>query len=137
MHHLGTRSHDTGLVRLPYNCRSGWNVDYNQESTRYVDFSNGFKMVFPDKLKNSFEAHDAHSTLQDIYVSLRKNKVSKEDARFFLPNGIHSQIAVTIRHETLFGRYKLTRADGKTGKPSSEIQELAKEMIRLVENEVK
>lgn len=118
------------------------NFAYNQESTRYVSYCDGFDFVMPEKLKGKVDnygcdienvALDKLEQDKEFYNYLVKNGVKKEDARYFLPNGITSKIAITVHHESLFGQYKYARAEGKTGKPSSEIQAVAREMIRLVE----
>ena len=112
------------------------NIAYNQESTRYVDYSKKMDMVIPEKIRDKWNddcTEDVIDTIHNVYKDLKNAGVKKEDARFFLPNGIMSKLAVTMRHDSLFGQYKKSRADGKTGKPSNEIQSVAREMIRIVE----
>ncbi len=112
------------------------NIAYNQESTRYVDYSKKMDMVVPEKILEKCDAQfleNRSDYVHNTYKSLLDHGVKKEDARFFLPNGIVSKLAVTMRHDSLFGQYKKSRADGKTGKPSNEIQSVAREMIRIVE----
>ncbi len=112
------------------------NFAYNQESTRYVDYSKKMNMVVPEKIRDKWNddcIEDAIDTIHNEYKDLKNAGVKKEDARFFLPNGIVSKLAITMRHDSLFGQYKKSRADGKTGKPSNEIQSVAREMIRIVE----
>ncbi len=112
------------------------NIAYNQESTRYVDYSKKMDMVVPEKILEKCDAQfleNRSDYVHNTYKSLLDHGVKKEDARFFLPNGIVSKLAITMRHDSLFGQYKKSRADGKTGKPSNEIQSVAREMIRIVE----
>jgi thymidylate synthase ThyX len=118
------------------------NFSYNQESTRYVSYENGFEIVMPEKIIGKVDQQkiDLESVALrkisddvDFYNYLLSNGIRKEDARGFLPNGIQSKIIVTVHRESLFGQYKKARAEGKTGKPSGEIQAVAREMIKLAE----
>jgi thymidylate synthase (FAD) len=116
------------------------NFAYNQESTRYVSYKNGFDMVIPENIHDKIQKKTLYGISHDYeenYNYLISNGVKKEDARFFLPNGIKSKIAITMRHDSLFGQYKKSRAEGKTGKPSNEIQSVAREMIRIIEENEK
>lgn len=120
--------------------RHNHNFAYNQESTRYVSYKDGFDFVMPAKMigKHDINSESIESVAlrkleddENFYSYLLSNGIKKEDARSFLPNGITSKIVVTVHHESLFGQYRLSRAEGKTGKPSAEIQSVAREMMRL------
>lgn len=71
-----------------------------QESTRYVDFSQGFDVVVPPSIKNNKDSH-----LIDVYTSairgcrdaideLMRNDIPKEDAQMLIPLGATTKLAV-------------------------------------------
>lgn len=71
---------------------------FTQQSQRHVDESN-FKYVEPPSIKNKPKAHkifnDSIEYARETYKKLIEMGVSKEDARYALPNATESQIVVT------------------------------------------
>ena len=75
------------------------NFSYNQESTRYVDYSRGFDFVVPPKVSsvvNEEAAKMMKNTSFTNYLYLLSLGIKKEDARYFLPNGITGTIGISI-----------------------------------------
>lgn len=71
---------------------------YTQQSQRHVDES-GFHYVEPASIKGNKNAHalfvDFVERAKDVYRRLQRMGVENEDARFVLPNAVHSEIVIT------------------------------------------
>jgi thymidylate synthase (FAD) len=105
-------------------------ASYSQESQRYVDLSDP-ELVVPPRVAQNSEAmeiwNDLTGRMRKAYRDLRELGVSKEDARFLLPNAAATRIVVTMNFRELlhFFRVRCDRA------AQWEIRALAKEMLKL------
>ncbi len=87
----GSRSFTHQLVRHRM-------ASFTQQSQRYVDEAN-FHYVVPPSIEENPEAlriyRDFMEKAREVYSKLRGLKIKKEDARFVLPNAVHSEIVIT------------------------------------------
>ena len=76
-----------------------------QESTRYIDFSNGFDYIVPPSIKNEEALKCYHSLMEQISKSYQKlindYKIPKEDVANILPLGMTSKISYKVNLRTL------------------------------------
>jgi thymidylate synthase (FAD) len=107
-------------------------ASFNQQSQRYVRFTQGIGMVKPGSVKQDAEAEavfdEAIASALDAYHKLLELGVPAEDARYLLPNAAETKIVVTMNIRELlhfFGLRCCNRAQW-------EIRELADRMLRLV-----
>ncbi len=84
-------------------------MSFTQQSQRYISPSSGF--VIPPSLKEKAECLAHLDKTLTLYQVLVKSGVPQEDARFVLPQGVKTRIAVTASGESLenFFRLRLTR----------------------------
>ncbi|MCK4667747.1 FAD-dependent thymidylate synthase [Candidatus Dependentiae bacterium] len=73
-------------------------ASFTQQSQRYVSESN-FDYIIPDKIKTNAEAlkifNQTMESVKDCYKDLINLKIPKEDARFIIPNAVHTEIVIT------------------------------------------
>lgn len=73
-------------------------ASFTQQSQRYVSESN-FDYIIPDKIKDNAEAlkifNQTMESVKDCYKDLIDLKIPKEDARFIIPNAVHTEIVIT------------------------------------------
>lgn len=73
-------------------------ASFTQQSQRYVSESN-FNYIIPDKIKSNAEAlkifNQTMERVKDCYKDLIDLKIPKEDARFIIPNAVHTEIVIT------------------------------------------
>lgn len=103
-------------------------ASYTQESQRYVDAA-GYNYTIPEsvtKNKKLFDQFKTSITLAELtYKDLVKSGVKKEDARFILPQAIHTKIMVTINFRALRNLFNL-RLDKRA---QWEIRHVAADMV--------
>jgi thymidylate synthase (FAD) len=103
-------------------------ASYSQQSQRFVDFE-GFSYVIPPEIKNKPEMKkvfkDEIENLHKIYITLRKSGISKEDARFILPNASTTKLILTMNARSLLNFFKLRTCN----RAQWEIRILAREML--------
>lgn len=112
-------------------------ASYSQRSGRYTGLEDGDWYVIPPTIAKKPEAVklyvDTLSVVKDAYLTLTDEMdIPKEDARFLLPNGQFTNIAVTMNCRTLknfFGERLCNRAQW-------EIRELAKEMATICKDKL-
>lgn len=79
-------------------------VSFTQRSQRYTD-EKDFSYVVPPSIKQNKEAFNIYtsgmSKCREIYGSLISSGIPKEDARFILPNGINTEIIMTMNYREL------------------------------------
>jgi thymidylate synthase (FAD) len=79
-------------------------ASFSQQSQRYVDESD-FSYIIPPMITNNLEAADLYreyiNYTSETYTKLRKAGISKEDARFILPNALESEIVFTANFREL------------------------------------
>src|SRR4030042_725680 len=104
-----------------------------QQSQRYVDERN-FNFIEPDSVKDNPEAHslfiDFMGRAKEVYSTLQKLKIKKEDARYVLPNAVESQILVSANFREWRNIIELR------GKPQSqwEIRKAGIEKLKILKN---
>ena len=106
-------------------------ASYSQESQRYVDMSMPAFVIPASIVENKSAMLEWGKFMQEArgtYKRLRSLGISKEDARFILPNATMTRIIVTMNFRELrhFFTVRLHRA------AQWEIRALAREMLRLV-----
>ncbi|MEW6080832.1 MAG: FAD-dependent thymidylate synthase [Bacillota bacterium] len=104
-------------------------ASYSQRSQRYVS-EEAFEYVTPPKVERSPEAariyHEAVEASRRAYASLIRVGVTREDARYLLPNACHSAIIVTMNARSLINFFRLRCC----GRAQWEIRALAYRMLR-------
>lgn len=107
-------------------------ASFNQQSQRYVKFSDGFKHVIPNSISSNNEALDAFDECMDAcanaYSKLIELDIPKEDARFVLPNAAETKIVITMNVRELLHFFELRCCN----RAQWEIRELAHKMLELV-----
>ena len=77
-----------------------------QESTRYIDYQEGFNFIIPPTIKANQKALDLYLYEMDniLYTirELEKLKIPKEDSANLLPLGMTSDIVVRTNYRNLF-----------------------------------
>lgn len=106
-------------------------ASYTQRSERYCNEDNR-KFIIPDSIvdDNIYIVHDYIILSSKIYDLLIKSGVPKEDARFFLPQAVTTDLVVTMNFRELRHFFKL-RLDKHA---QWEIRELANRMLNLVKD---
>ncbi len=120
-------------------------ASFNQQSQRYVNFDEGFEYIEPKSIKSCEKAHELFvecmEHAQETYKKLReivdetkppdardRSLISKEDARFVLPNAAETKIVVTMNIRELYHFFELRCCR----RAQWEIRELALRMLDLV-----
>ncbi len=106
-------------------------ASYSQKSQRYVDESD-FSYVVPPSVEHSSAAkalfEDFMERAKELYRQLVELGVDKEDARYVLPQAVHTQIIVTMNARELMHFFTLRCCN----RAQWEIRAVAKEMLRQV-----
>jgi len=103
-------------------------ASYSQESQRYCDTSE-FIPVIPDSIKEGKGArcfYEGIMVIKALYKQLRVMGVSKEDARFILPNATPTRMVMTANLRE-WRHFIKVRADSAA---QWEIQAVAKEVLK-------
>jgi thymidylate synthase (FAD) len=105
-------------------------ASYTQQSQRYVKYDTLEKYVTPQSIASNIEAKKVFDeTLEKIsetYQKLLNMGISKEDARFILPNAAKTNIIVTMNARELRHFFNLRCC----ARAQWEIREVAVEMLR-------
>jgi len=105
-------------------------ASYTQQSQRYVKYDTLEKYVTPQSIASNIEAKEVFDeTLEKIsetYQKLLTMGISKEDARFILPNAAKTNIIVTMNARELRHFFNLRCC----ARAQWEIREVAVEMLR-------
>jgi thymidylate synthase (FAD) len=105
-------------------------ASYSQKSQRWVK-ENGFGYVTPQSIKNESIAlaifTNAMGFLANVYKTLIKMEIRKEDARYVLPNACESTIAVTMNVRELLHFFSLRTCN----RAQWEIRDAAEKMLVL------
>ena len=112
-------------------------ASFSQRSGRYTGLETGEWYVIPHTINKNPDALKLYietmENIKECYKKLTDNyNIPKEDARFVLPNGQHTNIAVTMNCRTLknfFGLRLCSRAQW-------EIREMAVEMAKICKNKI-
>ena len=107
-------------------------ASFNQQSQRYVKFTEGVETVKPDTVSRDEEANrifdEAINAVLEGYQKLLDAGIPAEDARYLLPNAAETKIVITMNIRELlhfFGLRCCNRAQW-------EIREMAHRMLALV-----
>ncbi len=107
-------------------------ASFNQQSQRYVKFTDGIDVVLPHTIKENEKAQEIFDTLvaasEKAYLELVDAGIPAEDARYVLPNAAESKIVVTMNIRELFHFFSLRCCN----RAQWEIRELAWKMLELV-----
>ncbi|MDR1082710.1 MAG: FAD-dependent thymidylate synthase [Coriobacteriales bacterium] len=108
-------------------------ASYNQQSQRYVTYSEEPETILPQTIADDPEAASAFNTALDVafatYTQLIEAGIPAEDARYVLPNACVSKIVVTMNIRELLHFFEVRCCN----RAQWEIQELAHHMLDLVE----
>jgi thymidylate synthase (FAD) len=105
-------------------------ASYTQQSQRYVAYDTLEKYVVPPSIEKKTKAkkifENALGKISDAYRKLLEMGISKEDARFILPNAAKTNIMVTMNTRELLHFFSLRCC----ARAQWEIREAATEMLR-------
>jgi len=105
-------------------------ASFTQQSQRYVAYDTLEKYVTPQSVANNVEAQKifdaAMEKISETYQKLLKLGISKEDARFILPNAAKTNIIVTMNARELRHFFNLRCC----ARAQWEIREAATEMLK-------
>lgn len=106
-------------------------ASFNQQSQRYVKFTDGVETVKPASVSENDEADavfdEAIRQAADAYAKLLELGVPAEDARYLLPNAAESKIVVTMNVRELLHFFELRCCN----RAQWEIREMAHKMLEL------
>lgn len=106
-------------------------ASFNQQSQRYVKFTDGVETVKPASVSENDEANavfdEAVKQATDAYAKLLELGVPAEDARYLLPNAAESKIVVTMNVRELLHFFELRCCN----RAQWEIREMAHKMLEL------
>ncbi len=107
-------------------------ASFNQQSQRYVKFSDGVSTIKPPTIAADDAASrifdEAMASAQEAYGKLVEAGIPAEDARFVLPNAAETKIVVTMNVRELLHFFELRCCN----RAQWEIRELAHRMLELV-----
>lgn len=106
-------------------------ASFNQQSQRYVKFTNGIDLVIPSSVAENPEAKQAFDEAMACsvaaYEKLLDLGIPAEDARYLLPNAAASKIVITMNVRELLHFFNLRCCN----RAQWEIRELAHAMLEL------
>lgn len=107
-------------------------ASFNQQSQRYVKFTEGVETVKPDTVSRDEEANrifdEAINAVLEGYQKLLDAGVPAEDARYLLPNAAETKIVITMNIRELLHFFSLRCCN----RAQWEIREMAHRMLALV-----
>lgn len=107
-------------------------ASFNQQSQRYVKFTNGLETIKPASVAENPEANEIFEAAIDHAVSaysrLLELGIPAEDARYLLPNAAETKIVVTMNVRELLHFFDLRCCN----RAQWEIRDLAHRMLELV-----
>lgn len=107
-------------------------ASYAQESTRYVRYKNGIRVIPPINIKPGTEEYEIWYcqclSAEKAYLDLLDKGVKPEDARSVLPHSVKTSIVITMNLREWRHFFKL-RACGATGKPHPQMLEITVPML--------
>lgn len=105
-------------------------ASYTQQSQRYVSYDTLEKYVTPKAIEENAEAKQVYDEallkISEAYRKLLEKGISKEDARFVLPNAARTNIMMTMNARELRHFFNLRCC----ARAQWEIREVATEMLR-------
>lgn len=107
-------------------------ASFNQQSQRYVKFTEGAETVKPDTVSHDEEANrifdEAINAVLEGYQKLLDAGIPAEDARYLLPNAAETKIVITMNIRELLHFFSLRCCN----RAQWEIREMAHRMLALV-----
>ena len=107
-------------------------ASFNQQSQRYVKFTEGVETVKPDTVSRDEEANrifdEAINAVLEGYQKLLDAGSPAEDARYLLPNAAETKIVITMNIRELLHFFSLRCCN----RAQWEIREMAHRMLALV-----
>lgn len=107
-------------------------ASFNQQSQRYVKFTEGVETVKPDTVSRDEEADrifdEAINAVLEGYQKLLDAGIPAEDARYLLPNAAETKIVITMNIRELLHFFSLRCCN----RAQWEIREMAHRMLALV-----
>lgn len=107
-------------------------ASFNQQSQRYVKFTEGVETVKPDTVSRDEEANrifdEAINAVLEGYQKLLDAGIPAEDARYLLPNAAETKIVITMNIRELLHFFSLRCCN----RAQWEIREMAHRMLALV-----
>lgn len=107
-------------------------ASFNQQSQRYVKFTNGLETIKPASVAENAEASEIFDAAIDqavgAYTKLLELGIPAEDARYLLPNAAETKIVVTMNVRELLHFFELRCCN----RAQWEIRDLALKMLELV-----
>ena len=107
-------------------------ASFNQQSQRYVKFTDGLATVKPESVAANEETNavfdEAIAAAIEAYEKLLAAGVPAEDARYLLPNAAETKIVITMNVRELLHFFSLRCCN----RAQWEIREMAHRMLELV-----
>ena len=107
-------------------------ASFNQQSQRYVKFTEGVETVKPDTVSRDEEANrifdEAINAVLEGYQKLLDAGIPAEDARYLLPNAAETKVVITMNIRELLHFFSLRCCN----RAQWEIREMAHRMLALV-----
>lgn len=107
-------------------------ASFNQQSQRYVKFTEGVETVKPDTVSRDEEANrifdEVINAVLEGYQKLLDAGIPAEDARYLLPNAAETKIVITMNIRELLHFFSLRCCN----RAQWEIREMAHRMLALV-----
>ncbi len=106
-------------------------ASFNQQSQRYVKFTDGLETIKPESVSDSPEASETFDRAIDAaieaYEKLLELDIPAEDARYLLPNAAETKIVITMNVRELSHFFSLRCCN----RAQWEIREMAQRMLEL------
>ena len=106
-------------------------ASFNQQSQRYVKFSEGLETIKPESIANNEEANRLFDEMiertVEAYQAFLDADIPAEDARYILPNAAETKIVVTMNIRELLHFFTIRCCN----RAQWEIRELAWKMLEL------
>ncbi len=106
-------------------------ASYNQQSQRYVKFTDNFEYITPPSIGDDAELNavfgEAVKKAFQLYKQMLDRGIEAEDARYILPQAGETKIVVTMNARELLHFFTLRCCD----RAQWEIRHLANEMLEL------
>ena len=107
-------------------------ASFNQQSQRYVKFTEGVNIIKPETVLSNKEANrvfdEALEAVLEGYQKLLDEGIPAEDARYLLPNAAETKIVITMNIRELLHFFSLRCCN----RAQWEIREMAHRMLELV-----
>ncbi len=107
-------------------------ASFNQQSQRYVKYTDGLETIKPDTIANNEEANrvfdEVIAATKEGYQDLIELGIPAEDARYLLPNAAETKIVITMNARELTHFFEMRCCN----RAQWEIRELAHRMLDLV-----